>query len=41
MEKQIDDFTAQYGSVKDFLKQKVGLTDDDFTKLKDIYLEKK
>ncbi|MBQ1299564.1 MAG: tyrosine-protein phosphatase [Erysipelotrichaceae bacterium] len=41
MEKQIDDFTAQYGSVKDFLKQKVGLTDDDFTKLKDLYLEKK
>ena len=40
MEKQIDDFTAQYGSVKDFLKQAVGLTDADFAKLKEIYLEK-
>ena len=41
MEKQIDDFTAKYGSVKDFLKQAVGLTDADFAKLKDLYLEKK
>ena len=28
-------------SVKEFLKQAVGLTDADFTKLKDLYLEKK
>ena len=41
MEKQIDGFTAQYGSVKDFLKKAVGLTDADFAKLKDLYLEKK
>lgn len=41
MQKQMDDFKAQYGSVKDFLKQAVGLTDADFTKLKDLYLEKK
>lgn len=39
MQKNIDDFTAKYGSVKDFLKKEVGLTDADFTKLKDLYLE--
>lgn len=41
MQKSIDDLTAQYGSVKDFLKTAVGLSDADFTKLKDLYLEKK
>ena len=41
IQKNLDDFTAKYGSVKEFLKQAVGLTDADFTKLKDLYLEKK
>ena len=39
MEKNINDFTEQYGSVKGFLREKVGLTDDDFAKLKELYLE--
>ena len=39
MEKNIDDLTAQYGSVKNFLREKVGLTDDDFAKMKKLYLE--
>ena len=39
MQKNLDDFTAKYGSVKDFLKQEVGLTDADFAKLKTLYLE--
>ena len=39
METNIDDLTNQYGSVKNFLREKVGLTDDDFAKLKALYLE--
>ncbi len=39
METNIDDLTKQYGSVKNFLREKVGLTDDDFAKLKELYLE--
>lgn len=34
-----DDLTKQYGSVKNFLREKVGLTDDDFAKLRKLYLE--
>ena len=32
-------YTKQYGSVKNFLREKVGLTDDDFAKLQQLYLE--
>ncbi len=39
MEENIDYFTKQYGSVKGFLREKVGLTDEDFAKLKELYLE--
>lgn len=39
METNINDLTDQYGSVKNFLREKVGLTDDDFNKLKELYLE--
>ena len=39
METNYDDLTAQYGSVKNFLREKVGLTDADFQKLKELYLE--
>ncbi|MBQ3915149.1 MAG: tyrosine-protein phosphatase [Ruminococcus sp.] len=39
METNINDLTEQYGSVKDFLREKVGLTDDDFAKLQELYLE--
>lgn len=39
MEKNINDFTEQYGSVKGYLREKVGLTDEDFAKLKELYLE--
>ncbi len=39
METNIDDFTEQYGSVKNFLRERVGLTDDDFAKLRELYLE--
>ncbi len=39
METNIDDLTKQYGSVKNFLREKVGLTDDDFAKLQQLYLE--
>ncbi|MBR5363600.1 MAG: tyrosine-protein phosphatase [Oscillospiraceae bacterium] len=39
MERNLDDFTAQYGSVKGFLREKVGLTDADFQTLKALYLE--
>ena len=39
METNIDDLTKQYGSVKNFLREKVGLTDDDFAKLRKLYLE--
>ena len=30
---------AEYGSVKDFIKTKIGLSDDDLAKLKEIYME--
>ena len=39
MERNLDDLTEQYGSVKDFLREKVGLTGADFLKLKALYLE--
>jgi len=39
MERTLDGITEQYGSVKNFLREKVGLTDDDFAKLKELYLE--
>ena len=39
MSTNIDDLTMQYGSVKNFLREKAGLTDDDFAKLKALYLE--
>lgn len=39
METNIDDLTKQCGSVKNFLREKVGLTDDDFAKLRKLYLE--
>ena len=39
MEENIDYFTKQYGSVKGFLREKAGLTDEDFAKLKELYLE--
>ncbi len=35
----IDKMNAQYGSPKGYLKTRLGLTDDDFAKLKEIYLE--
>ncbi|MBQ8940658.1 MAG: tyrosine-protein phosphatase [Firmicutes bacterium] len=35
----IDDMNEQYGSVKGYLKEKIGLTDDDFAKLEKLYLE--
>ena len=34
----IDDLIRDYGSVKGFLREKVGLTDADFAKLKEMYL---
>ena len=39
METNISDLERDYGSVKNFLREKVGLTDDDFAKLKALYLE--
>ena len=35
----MDDLTAEYGSVNDYLRKKIGLTDEDFAKLKALYLE--
>ncbi|MBR1444883.1 MAG: tyrosine-protein phosphatase [Firmicutes bacterium] len=35
----IDEMNEKYGSVKGYLKTRIGLTDDDFEKLKDMYLE--
>jgi protein-tyrosine phosphatase len=35
----MDDLTAEYGSVKDYLRKKIGLTDADFAKLEALYLE--
>lgn len=35
----MDDLTTEYGSVKDYLREKVGLTDADFAKLETLYLE--
>lgn len=39
MERILDTLNAEYGSVKNFLREKVGLTDADFQRLKDLYLE--
>ena len=39
IEKIMDDLNAEYGSVKEYLRKKVGLTDADFEKLQELYLE--
>ena len=35
----VDKMNAEYGSVKGYIKTKIGLSDDDLAKLKEIYLE--
>ena len=39
METNINDLTEQYGSVKNFLREKVCITDEEFSKLAELYLE--
>jgi protein-tyrosine phosphatase len=39
MENVFDEAQAQYGSMLEFIKQGIGLTDDEIQQLRDIYLE--
>ncbi|MGV8907036.1 MAG: tyrosine-protein phosphatase [Acetobacterium sp.] len=39
MEKMLDTIDEKYGSMNSFLKEAIGLTDKDITKLQDLYLE--
>ena len=39
MEKMLDTIDEKYGSMDTFLKEAIGLTDDDMIKLREMYLE--